>query len=67
MTIQSLDSHPKKYVSPEELAEYFGVPRRTIYHWVDKGALPAKKVCGLLRITVVSARALEDKDARKFA
>ncbi len=67
MTIQSLESHPKKYVSPWELAEYFEVPRRTIYHWIDKGALDAKKVCGLIRIPVKSALALEEKPARKFA
>ena len=50
MTIQNIQSHPAKHVSPEEAAEYLVVPRRTVYHWIDKGALQAVRVGGLLRI-----------------
>lgn len=67
MTIENLATHPKAFVSPEELAAYLDVPRGTVYHWIDKGALAARKIGGLLRIPTETARAFESKPARTFS
>lgn len=54
--IKDLQTYPKKYVSPMQLAEYIGVTRRTIYHHIEKGALGAVRRMGVVRIHVAEAR-----------
>lgn len=64
VTIHNLDTHPTKYVTPEELAEHLHVNRRVVYHWIDKGALDARKFGGLIRIPIDAARAFASTPAR---
>jgi excisionase family DNA binding protein len=54
--IGDLRTCSRRYLSPLQLAEYAGVARRTIYHHIDKGALRAVKVGGVLRIPIREAR-----------
>lgn len=54
--ILSLATYRKKFVRPLQLARYTGVPERTIYHHIEKGALPALKRGGLLVIRIEVAR-----------
>lgn len=53
--IRDLRTYPKKYVSLLQLAEYFGITRRTIYHHVDKGALRVVKRGGVIRVRIEEA------------
>jgi excisionase family DNA binding protein len=46
----------RPYVSPLALAEFLDVSRRSIYHFVEKGALPAIRVGRQLRIPTDAAR-----------
>jgi excisionase family DNA binding protein len=66
VTIENLATHPKPYVSPEELADYWDVSRRTVYLWIDKGAIHAVKIGALLKIPVENARAF-GRPAREYA
>ena len=43
-------------ISPSRLAAYWGVSVRTIYRDIHKGALPAFRVGGQLRIRMTDAR-----------
>lgn len=54
--IPDLATYPKKFVSPQQLADYCGVSRRTIYHHIEKGALPTRRIGGVLRIHISIAR-----------
>jgi excisionase family DNA binding protein len=49
----------KALLRPGEVAEYFSVTIRTIYNWIDKGKLEAKKVFGVLRVTHKSVEEAE--------
>jgi excisionase family DNA binding protein len=60
--IKNLKTYPKKHVTPIELATYVGVPRRTIYHHIEKGALPFKKRGGAIIIRKSDALAYADED-----
>lgn len=55
-TIDTLATHPGKFVSPRQLAEYLNVDPRTIYYHIDKGALRARRIGGVLRIPIAEAR-----------
>lgn len=55
--IVDLGTYAKKYVTPAQLACYVGITRRTMYHHIDKGALPVVKIGGVLRIRIRDARA----------
>jgi excisionase family DNA binding protein len=56
--ISDLTTHPMHYVTPRELADYWGVSVKTVYRWIDKGALPAEPIGPkLLRIKTDDARA----------
>lgn len=57
--ITDLGTYRRKYVTPAQLAEYVGVTRRTIYHHIDKGALPVVRIVGVIRIRI--------RDAREYA
>ena len=39
----------KELLRPDEVAEYFQVTRKTIYHWVNINILPAVKIRTRLR------------------
>lgn len=54
--ITSLAAHRGKFVRPLQLARYLGVPIRTIYHHMSKGALPHVRRGGTLQIRVEQAR-----------
>lgn len=51
-----LTTYPKKFVSPIQLANFVGVTRRTIYTHIEKEALRAIKIGGVLRIRIEEAR-----------
>lgn len=59
-TIADLSAWPHPYVCPSQLARYLSVSRRTVYHWITKGALPARKVGGSLLIRTRVARSFAD-------
>lgn len=54
--IASLKTHAKKFVRPLQLARYTGIPIRTIYHHIEKGALPAQRRGGVVVIRIEQAR-----------
>lgn len=54
--IASLATHPTKFIRPLQLACYTGIPIRTIYHHIEKGALSATRRGGLLVIRIEIAR-----------
>lgn len=54
--VADLTTYPRKFLSPIQLACYIGVSRRTIYHHIDKGALRARRIGGVLRIHITEAR-----------
>jgi excisionase family DNA binding protein len=56
MTITCLATHPKKFVTVDELALYLELPHRTLYHHIAKGALPALRFGRLIRIPIADAR-----------
>lgn len=62
-----LATHPHKYVRPRDLAVYCVVSLRTIYHHIDKGALHAVRIGGVLRIPIESARAYAGVSSRLSA
>lgn len=55
--IDDLATYPRKFVTPMQLADYVAVSRRTIYHHIEKGALRAVKIGGMVRIPIKDARA----------
>ena len=55
--IDDLATWQPPYVSPRQFANYVGVSRRTVYYWIEKGALPAQKVEGYYLIPTDTARA----------
>lgn len=55
--IKDLATHDTTYVTPLELAEYWGTPVKNVYRWIDKGGLPAERIGPrLLRIRADDAR-----------
>ena len=55
--IADLTTWPEAYVRPSQLAQYLGLSPRTITYWIEKGALPTKKIGGLRLIPTRIARA----------
>ncbi len=39
----------KRYLTPNEVAEYTSLSRRTVYLWVERGKLPCSKLGKILR------------------
>lgn len=37
-------------LSVKEFAELFGVSKRTVFRWIEKGEVNAVKICGTVRI-----------------
>jgi excisionase family DNA binding protein len=56
MTIVDLKTHPKPFVTVAELIDYTEVPKRTMYHHIEKGVLKAVKIGGCLKIPIEEAR-----------
>ena len=57
--INDLETWPEAYVRPSQLALYLGLSPRTVSYWIEKGALPTKKIGGL--------RLIPTRVARKYA
>ena len=56
MAIRDLSSHPARYVTIAELAEYWGVSRQQIYKRIDSGALEAIQLGSrLVRVRTTAA------------
>lgn len=67
MPIRDLGTHPARYVTIAELAEYWGVSRQQIYKRIDSGALEAIQL-GSRLVRVRTAAALEyERQARVSA
>lgn len=56
MKIKNIDTHAAAFVAPYDLAIYLDVNVRTIYHWIDKGALHALRIERTVRIPIAEAR-----------
>ena len=41
----------KKYVRPDEVADYLYISKSTVYVWCQNGSLESSKMNGVLRIT----------------
>ena len=54
--IDNLATWPEAYVRPVQFADYLGVGHRTVYYWMSKGALPHRKIGGVLLISTRVAR-----------
>jgi excisionase family DNA binding protein len=52
--ILDLRTHPKAFVTVDELSEYWRFHRNTILKWIDKGKLPAMRT-GAYRIRTCDA------------
>jgi excisionase family DNA binding protein len=58
--IKSLQDHETAYVTLPELAEYWGIGRKSVYRQVHEGALRAVRLGPrLVRVTVEEARRFE--------
>ena len=62
-----LTTTTRKYISVEEFAQAVSVKARTVYYWIDKGALPAIRMGKVIRIKVEEARKFSSTPARQFA
>lgn len=49
--IEDLATDKRKFFRPAELADYAGVTRQIIYYHIKKGALRARRIVGVIRIT----------------
>lgn len=47
----------ERYLSKAEVAERFGVARRTVQRWIAEHQLPAIRIGGVLRISEADLRA----------
>jgi excisionase family DNA binding protein len=56
MTIANLDTYKGKFVAPVDFAAYLLVSTRTVYHWIEKGALRVVRVERTVRIPIEEAR-----------
>ncbi len=59
VTIHKLATWPHPVVRPRQLAQYLNLPLRTIYHHIEKGALPSFKRGGI--------RLIRKEDALAYA
>ena len=55
--IRDLSTHPEKFVTVPELADYWHVSVRTVYYHAQKGALKSTRIGRALRILTVDAQA----------
>jgi excisionase family DNA binding protein len=59
-----LTSTSRSHARIEEFAEYYGVSRRTVYYWAEKGKIPVVRVGGSLRIPLSFIKSLEHRRAQ---
>lgn len=64
MKITDLATHPKPFVSVAEFIAYTEIPRRTMYHHIERGTLQAVKMGGTLKIPIAEARRFVSTPAR---
>lgn len=50
---------PDQWISVAQLAKQKGVPKRTLYHWIDSGKLPAFQVGNHWMIHIDDAALIE--------
>lgn len=60
--IADLRTYRKRYVTPAQLADYIGVTRQMIYQEIRKGALPVRRIGGVVRILKDDAMAYVGED-----
>lgn len=65
--IASLRTYKPRFVRPLQLARYTGIPIRTIYNHIDKGALRVKRRGGIVVITIEAAREYAAEPVSKSA
>lgn len=53
---------PREYLRVAEVSAMLGVPCQTIYSWVRKGDLPARKIGSAVLIPVAQLRRVLDGD-----
>jgi excisionase family DNA binding protein len=60
MAIQNLAKHPCAFVSIDELSEYLGLGRSTLYEMAAHGDLPSVRIPGrrVILIPIIEARRL---------
>jgi excisionase family DNA binding protein len=63
--IYDLATHEDAWVSPEQIATYYGVSEKTVRRkWIDPGLLEAHRFPGShVRVNVVTLRAFEQRHA----
>lgn len=54
--ISDLDTYEGRFVTPQQLADYVRISKRTIYYHIAKGALPVVHIGNLVRIRIEDAR-----------
>ena len=56
----------KKYLRPDEVADYFNVSRSVVYNWVEHGLLDGNKLTnGTLRISIESMKRFEENGLKR--
>lgn len=63
--IRDIGTCKRKFVSPKDFAMYLTVPVRTVYAWIEKGAIHAWKFEGTVRIPIDEARRVASLHARE--
>lgn len=51
----------KALLRVDEVADFFGVTKKTIYNWINDGVLPANKINGVIRIPREIVKSLMDE------
>ena len=51
----------KALLRVDEVADFFGVTRQTVYNWINNGVLSASKIRGVIRIPRAEAQSLIDE------
>lgn len=51
----------KALLRVDEVADFFGVTKKTIYNWINSGVLSASKIRGVIRIPRAEVQTLIDE------
>jgi len=52
----------KALLRVDEVADFFGVTRQTVYNWINAGVLGANKIKGVIRIPRAEVQVLIDEN-----